>query len=354
MKMLSRLAAFVRTNTAEVGVVVVAGAAILVAVIGAWTGAFTVLEKFGSLGAAVAIVLAGGILLTSLSRKSHTPKRRKSMWTTGIVLISVAVITGVPVTIQALQPVAPDIGAKSSEGSSKVGSAPNGGSAEPPSSTRTPPSGVPIAPAQGCPLPDPTDPSLPSISVTVVYWCKGEVLKGDGSVDDQNYQIKLRPRLVNNTASTMDISLSKPSPLRLLVTAKQVDKRWSPPPLTRKGGDKPILVECNGGTFWGIPPNLQHDATLMTEDQYSGFATIWDGSKLGPGKSYFKPLRHRADRSAIQEGDLVFQVPNNKGAQTGIYGLAVLDLSKPTPSVLGVAMFENKEQWISVLHPTQF
>ncbi|MCA1606248.1 MAG: hypothetical protein LC775_12430, partial [Acidobacteria bacterium] len=127
----------------------------------------------------------------------------------------------------------------------------------PGSTTATPrtPSGVPVPSNTGCPLPDPTDPQLPSVEIKVVYWCKGDVLIDDDQLDNENYQIKVRPRLVNNTASSMNISVSSPSTIRLLVTGKQMDERWSPPPLTKKLGDQPILVTCNGGTFWAIPPN---------------------------------------------------------------------------------------------------
>jgi hypothetical protein len=227
--------------------------------------------------------------------------------------------------------------------------------AQPSSPTPAPPSGLPISSTGGCPLPDPTDPSLPSVEVKVIYWCKGDVFTSDGQVDPKNFQIKLRPRLVNNTASPVSIYIKNPSTLRLLVTGKQIDQRWSPPPRTTKAGDRPILVVCNGATFWAIPPNVPNDATLAgSAGYYTGFVTWgWDGVTLGPGSAYFKPLRHNPNGTPVYEEDLVFQVPLDDDGQARIYGLALLDPQRGN-SLLGVALFGNSEQWGEQLAPTAF
>ncbi len=225
-----------------------------------------------------------------------------------------------------------------------------------PTATPTaPPSGLPVSSAGGCPLPDPTDPSLPSVEVTVVYWCRADALTSDGQVDPKNLQVKLRPRLVNNTAHPISISIKNPSTIRLLVTGKQVDQRWSPPPRTRKAGDQPMLVECNGGTFWAIPPNVPNDvATAGNSGYYTGWATWgWDDIEIGPGSAYFKPLRHNADGTPVYEGDLVFQVPLDNDGQVRIYGLAVIDPQRSN-SLFGVALFGNSEQWKEQLAPSAF
>ncbi|MEU4252443.1 hypothetical protein AB0F15_34075 [Amycolatopsis sp. NPDC026612] len=201
-----------------------------------------------------------------------------------------------------------------------------------------------------CPKPDPTDPSLPSVDLKVVYWCKGEVFTSDGRLDLTHYQIKLRPRIVNNTSSPITIAITKPSAVRLLVTGKQVGERWTPPPRTAQAGDRPTLVQCNGRTFWAIPPNVPRDATRAGESgYYTGFATTWDGTELGPGQSYFHPLRHDQRGKPVQESDLVFQVPLDDEAAT-IYGLAVLE-TKPGGALLGVAPFTD---WGPPVEPSTF
>jgi len=150
----------------------------------------------------------------------------------------------------------------------------------------------------------------------------------------------------------MNISIGSPSAIRLLVTGKQIDQRWAPPPLTKSLGDQPTLVKCNGGTFWAIPPNAPRDASTTSTGEYAGFATSWDGVELGPGQSHFKPLRHHLNGSAVQEGNLVFQVPLDENGEAIIYGLAVLD--PQYNSVLGIALFGNSDQWGARLDPNSF
>ena len=159
-----------------------------------------------------------------------------------------------------------------------------------------------------------------------------------------------RPRIVNNTSEPITIAIANPSAVRLLVTGKQIDQRWSPPPRTARAGDRPTLVQCNGRTFWAIPPNVPHDAVRAGDSgYYTGFATTWDGTELGAGQSYFRPLQLDQRGAPIQESDLVFQVPLDDGQAT-IYGLAVLE-TKPDGAVLGVAPFT---EWGPSVDPSTF
>jgi hypothetical protein len=174
----------------------------------------------------------------------------------------------------------------------------------------------------------------------------------NGQLDAKNFEIKVRPRFVNNTQSPIGISIVNPSAVRLLVSGDQIGNRWSPPPLTKADGDRPFLVSCNGGTFWAIPPNVAHDAHLTAGQDYSGFSTEWDASTLPPNGVYFKPLRYNPDGSVIREGDVVFQVPLDTNGEARIYGLAVLNI--PDHSILGVALFGNNSQWGPARDPNSF
>ena len=279
---------------------------------------------------------AVGWALLDGQRKSHKPDTRAIAF--GVVLLLLAAIIAVPKAI--------DIAGSSSD---RPAAAPMTAPSTAPSSPA--PTGTPVPATTGCPLPDPTDPVIPPVDVRVLYWCHGDVYLPDGSVDSANYQIKVRPRLVNNTTTPMSISIDNPSSIRLLVEGPQIDQRWSPPTRTRALGDKPILVECNGKTFWGVPPNVPRDAVLTKSGGYSGFVTSWDYDALTPGQVAFKPLRTDADGNPVQEGNLVFQVPLEDHTAARIYGLAVIDPAHDD-KVLGVAVYDK--DWGTRLHPTQF
>jgi hypothetical protein len=228
----------------------------------------------------------------------------------------------------------------------------------PPQTTNLVPNGVPVDPLGPCPKPDPTDPRLPSAEVRVVYWCKGSVLAADGTLDKSQVQIKLRPRILNNTSEVIDTSISNPSAIRLLVTGKQVDVRWRAPQKTARAGDRPSIVECNGGTFWAIPPNVPGDAKVVAGPDgirsYDGFATIWGGvDSVGAGQSLYFPLRRNLTGSVIQEGDLVFQLPVEDDGSIRIYGLALVE-RRAGGSVLGLARFGEPAEWGERVDPTSF
>ncbi|HZV26975.1 MAG TPA: hypothetical protein VFG00_11870, partial [Acidothermaceae bacterium] len=211
--------------------------------------------------------------------------------------------------------------------------------------------GEPISIADTCGPPTGLGaPALPTAQICVIYWCRGDVLTLADEVDPSNIQVKIRPRILNNSTAPLDISISRPSRLRLLVQGSSIPTLWSPPPATKRAGDKPVLVTYDGQQYWGLPPNVPGDAVGTTDGQmFTGFATFWDGKALGPGQSYFKPVRYTGAGDAIREGDLVFQVPATNGQTVGpVVGLALL---APDGSV---AAFQPQSLWPPSADPTSF
>lgn len=203
-----------------------------------------------------------------------------------------------------------------------------------------------------CPPADPTDPALLPAEICVVYWCKGPVLDPDGQLVADQAQLKIRPRIINNSPDSLPIGIGNPSPLRLLVTAKDVAARWMPPRRTQAAGDRPILVEWNGQTYWGIPPNQPQDAYPTPVGLYTGYATVWDGTALGPGQSYFKPRRPRPGGGGIREGDLVFQLPLDSNGDVFVAGLAIVRFdSDGSQQLVAIA---PRNEWPQPLHPNEF
>ena len=322
-----------------VGGVAVAAAALLSTTLGALANFTAVLDRVGWTGvAAVAVTVFAVSWLTAQLRLAAAYRSRRQLGTAAVILVVglvACVLTGTSLTT----PKPPDAaGAAAGPGQSSASATP----------TSSGPSASSVPSDKGCPMPDPTDPTLPAVDVHIVLWCTGDVETPEGT-DPANYQIKLRPRLINNTPGPIDISLSARAPLRLLVAGRQIDQRWSPPPRTRAAGMTTVLVRCDGQNYWAIPPNVPHDAVLVG-DYYSGFVTSWDGTTLGPGESYFRPLRHRDDGRPVQEGNLVFQVPLDDEA-ADIYGLAVVDFSTAEPAILGV---ETVDRWGPKVDPTTF
>jgi hypothetical protein len=85
---------------------------------------------------------------------------------------------------------------------------------------------------------------------------------------------------------------------------------------------------------------------------YTGYATVWDGRVLGPGESYFKPLRQRAGGIGIREGDLVFQFPVDAEDDPIVAGLAILRFSKNGD--YRVVAIAPRKKWPTPLHPMEF
>jgi hypothetical protein len=212
--------------------------------------------------------------------------------------------------------------------------------------TPPPPDPVVAVPAGGCPDPDPSDPVLPDVEVCVVHWCQGPVLdRATGAEVPGQRQVKVRPRVLNNSTATLDLTLGGPQPaMRLLIRSTALPDGYSPPPRTAATGARPVIVTWNGQPYWAVPPNVPRDAYLAGDSGlYTGFATIWDGGRLGPGQAYHKPLRGRK-----QEGDLVFQVPIDGDGAVRIAGLAYVTRQG---EVLGA---QPATQWPPPRDPTTF
>lgn len=317
-------------------------------ILGSMADTLAVLQAGGIIALATVPLLAIGIILILNEFKPGIQTRNRRHINIGTTLIVVAFAVLTPTLVKAAT------GSSSAQEPSQAPTATFTASTSPPlASSSSQPSGSPVPSTTGCPMPDPTDPALPPVEVRVIYWCHGDVLTSEGTVDTENYQIKVRPKLANNTNTSMTISINNPSSIRLLVSGSQIDQRWSPPPLTKKTGDKPLVIDCNGGKFWGIPPNLPRDAVLTKENYYSGFATSWHETQLNPGQVAFKPLRTGPEGQPIQEGNLVFQVPLDENGAARIYGLAVIDPTRAN-KVLGIALFEKEGDWMQKLHPTAF
>ena len=180
--------------------------------------------------------------------------------------------------------------------------------------------GSPIPPPDKC-GPDAVNAPLPPVQVCVNFWCRGDVFNQDGTADKAHAQIKIRPRIINNGASALQVDIRPPSAIRLIVSESHMPGSWGPPPLTAAAGDRPVIVTYSGQQFWAIPPNVPHDATAAANGYYTGFSTFWAATVIEAGGSVFKPLRRNADQSPIQEGDLVFQVPqvqNSLGSRSSL------------------------------------
>lgn len=75
---------------------------------------------------------------------------------------------------------------------------------------------------------------------------------------------------------------------------------------------------------------------------WDSFATLkWDYGVKAPGETASKPLRFDANQHAIQEGDLVFDVPRDDKSR--VIGLAVVDRKDPeNPNSLA---FRPRDEW---------
>ncbi|OBA46007.1 hypothetical protein A5789_05850 [Nocardia sp. 852002-51101_SCH5132738] len=174
------------------------------------------------------------------------------------------------------------------------------------------------------------------VEICVEYWCTGDFHAANG-VDTipGRGQIKLRPLLFNKSPFAVDISISPNAAIRLLVvTPKDPSVWWQPPPVTSQAGDRPVPIKWNGQDTWAVPPNAPHDAVRIDLPgnmyTYDGFATFWDFTMLAPGETAFKPLRFDDQHHAIQEGDLVFNVPLDDQRASTARALVLVDRNDPT------------------------
>lgn len=172
--------------------------------------------------------------------------------------------------------------------------------------------------------------TVPDVEICVVYWCTGAVYRafaGSVETDTTQFQYKIRPRIFNSGEDAVNISITSPSPLRLIVGSPELAARWSPPELTATAGDTVFSVDWNGTRYWAVPPNVQGDVVELP-GTWSGFSTFWDGAMLDGGATFYKRLRFDSAGSAIQEGDLVFQLPYNPdGSEPTVIGLAYVTTS---------------------------
>lgn len=208
-----------------------------------------------------------------------------------------------------------------------------------PTASNTPSVLHPVVDDGNCPERNLSDKKIPEYFVCVMNWCSGPVLNLDGSVDATQTQIKLHPRIINNSGTDLDLGIGKNSALRLLVASSDLPASWQPPQLTAAEGDGPIILEYSGQSYWAIPPNVPHDEYL-TEAGWTGYATSWDSPQLHANEMYPPLTSYRPDGNPIQQGNLVFQVPTqDRFNNSSLLGLALLE--RDTGRILWVSEFED-------------
>lgn len=188
---------------------------------------------------------------------------------------------------------------------------------------------------------------LPRVEVCVVNWCRGEVWADGGRVPGRG-EIKIKPRILNNGTSPLNIQISKPSALRLLVPATSGRYPWPAPPRTRAAGDKVLAVTWNGNRYWAVPPNVPGSARPTASGFYSGFATVWDGRLLAPESEYFRAVRYDNTGKAVRSGDLVFELPETHGKL--LYSALAL-IAPKTGQVLAA---HSAKDWPTASDPDSF
>lgn len=217
-----------------------------------------------------------------------------------------------------------------------------------PSTTTTP------AAPEGCGAPAVVTDGPPEVEICVVYWCNGEVRSRiTGEIDPTQIQYKIRPKIDNDDPDRpLNIALTAPSPLRLIVDSPLLPQHWDPPPITAAGGDTVLPFFEDGHQYWAVPPNANHEA-YQVGDWYTGFATTWDDTEIAPSGVYFKKLRLSDDGvTNKQESDLVFQVPKNAdGSDPHIIGLAYVSV---TAEHTAVRRAMDSWPWPKSVQPSTF
>lgn len=195
--------------------------------------------------------------------------------------------------------------------------------------------------------------SLPDVDICVVYWCTGAVYTAvTGGLDPTQMQYKIRPQISNSTDHPVNISLRPPTPLRLIVDSSQLPTHWNPPQKTVAAGDSVYPVIWNGKHYWAVPPNVQGDVS-MVGGFWSGFSTFWDGDQLDGHNLFSKNLRFDSSGTPVQEGDLVFQLPNNPdGTDPAVIGLAYVTGGGGAP--MNIEHLFPKSNWPASNQPMSF
>lgn len=317
------------------------------------------------LGAAVGLVgnLVAGHHQGRYSKWVSGSKRRLA----GSILLSMVLLSVAAVIVAPEAPPSGSVSNQLSDETVNVGtnvqSCEAGASCEqinnpPPTTTEiTTTTQAPILADQLCRDPDPTDPVLPEVEICVVAWCRGSLLNPDGTERTDQGQIKLRPRIINNQSTELDITIDNPSAVRILLATEDVPGRWRPPPKTAAGGDAPVLVEWQGRSYWAVPPNVPGDARQITFEEngiiyrmYDGFATYWDApTTLESGAILYHPIRRDGEGRGIRETDLVFNLPIEADGSISLYGLSIIDTR--TNLVLGVY---ERNLWPDPVMPDSF
>jgi hypothetical protein len=165
---------------------------------------------------------------------------------------------------------------------------------------------------------------LPVAEICVIYWCKGEVFTLAGRRSRTSMQVKLRTKITNNSDKPLDVRLSQPSAIVLLIGGSNANRRWDPPPLTARSGVTPRRVGVDGATFWAIPPNVNNDVAVAPNGYYTGFASTWTVQSIAPGSSYLETSRDSSGQ-LVHNGNLVFEVPMDTAGAIHPVGIALLD-----------------------------
>lgn len=275
---------------------------------------------------------------------------------TSSVLGAVGLVVGLYVAVPQILPTTSSIGAfltghpeTSSTAQAPVSASPAPTPVAAPTTTKTQPTLETlnlVGPGRSCPDPNPSDFKLPDVEICVTMWCQSMTFDLDGKPQTDQTQVKLKASVFNKTTHSLDISISKTSAMRLLVTQSGLPGNWKPPQKTAAAGDSPVLVEWAGSgskqNYWAMPPNVYADSYPTPAGAYTGFYTQWDPPLLESGQGYYRPRPDVLD-PANEDGNLVFQLP----VGSYVYGLAVVDKADPS-KVIGVTPFsEWKDREVS-------
>ncbi|WP_144415011.1 hypothetical protein [Rhodococcus aetherivorans] len=300
--------------------------------------------SIGIIGGVIAVIGIGIAAATQISReelRSHSVSKSQILCLAIALVMIIVVGLGISVSRQEAKGDTVPQDAYQSNGALKSTSNPTSTDIRPGKDGSESPT-LPLVPHHPCPSPGTTERRTPDIEICVMYWCMAPIFQPDGSRSPSTSQVKVRPKITNNSPQPLDLSIGYPSAVRLLIAVTEGEFRWDPPPNTRAAGDRPIRVRWQGEEYWAVPPNIPRDASpIVLPDgsrTYDGFATYWDATVIESGEAMNKPLRTGLDGRPIQEGDLVFQVPTDIGAT--LAGLAVVSRA-PNPEVMAVTMYAD-------------
>ena len=161
-------------------------------------------------------------------------------------------------------------------------------------------------------------------------------------------------KIDNYGTDELNISIEKPSPIRLVVNSGALPGGWNPPPATAEAGDAVVPVFWSGHQYWAVPPNVNGDAYPTPSGYYTGLATSWHAETIQKGSSYFAPLeddpRYLPEKRPKQDGDLVFQVPLDANGAVPVIGLAYVSTADPMV-IINLVPFEY---WPKPSDPSSF